>query len=120
MKPLAFPAALPASNPKGQGSDQAPPLSLGRLVRKSALLNAGIVLSALPMAALMGGPGALGPTGVLLAAVSVFLWAATFAAFSAMSLSRIFRQQASTAARRPSRRPGGRDGVADRWMDGPA
>jgi hypothetical protein len=114
----------PASRPswpalKGQDEPSVPPLSLGALVRKSALLNVSIVATALPVLALVGGPwGALAAAAVLVM-VSVFLWTATFAAFSFLSLVRIFRGQGRVAARRRSRAATQAAGLADGWLDGP-
>jgi hypothetical protein len=104
---------------KGRELDGVPPPSLRSLVRKSALLNLGILLSGLPLAAAYGGPDAILPTLVLLAAVSLIVWVATFAGFSLVSLWRIFRCQGTGVPRRPSRPTGGSEGLSDDWLDGP-
>jgi hypothetical protein len=104
---------------KGAECPDAPPLKLRGLVRKTALLNLGIVATALPIAALTGDPMAFVVALVVVALVSLVAWASTFAAFSFLSLARIFRAQAERRSLQAARRAEGRNGVADRWMDGP-
>jgi hypothetical protein len=118
MNPTPFCAAV--KGVMGQAGNAAPPLSLRSLVRRSALLNSGIVLSARPVFAAAGGRNAVIPAVAVLVAVSVVLWAATFAAFSLVSLARILFDQGSAKPRPPQGHPDGGGGLADEWSDGPA
>ena len=64
--------------------------SLQSVIRKSALLNLTIILTAFPVLFFAGGPDAVVPTLILMAAISVLIWALTFTLFSFVSLARIF------------------------------
>lgn len=117
MDPKRFHTAKAA--PKGQESPRAqPPKSLS-LVRKSILLNLGIVVTALPVLSFGGDPRALLTTLMILAAISVLIWTATFATSSFISVSKIFEAQRTNETGRRHRDPGTEFGVVDEWMDGP-
>ena len=91
-----------------------------RLVRKTLLLNVGIVLSGLATSACLAGPATFPIVVVLLAGVSLALWAATFAFLSSMLLLRILVNQSRTMMpERLGHRVLGRSGVGDEWIDGP-
>ena len=92
-----------------------PPSSLGTLIGKSALLNFAIVATSLPVLILSGGKTALYPALAVMLAISIVLWAATFACFAFLSLVRIFRLQANSVRRRPARWAG----LADESLDPP-
>ena len=88
--------------------EQVPPeptTRLGTLIAKSALLNFVIVVTSLPVLVLSGGKAALYPALAVMLAISIVLWAATYAAFTFVALARIFRFQAGRASRRPLVRP---------------
>ena len=99
--------------------DESPATGLRSFVRKSALLNAVIVLTAFPVLVFAGGPRAVGPTLAIMAGITFLIWTATFALFSFGSLARIVWTQVSTGKRRDSSHPAEEAGVADRWLDGP-
>jgi hypothetical protein len=94
-------------------------MSLRSVVRKSALLNATIVLTSFPVLVFAGGPKAVVPALVIMAGVSFLVWAATYTVFSFVSLARIYRILASGEPRRPFARRRSHAGVSDRWLDGP-
>jgi hypothetical protein len=96
-----------------------PAHSLRRLVGKSALLNAVIVLTSGPVLIYEGGPKAVIPTLEIMAGISVLIWTATFALFSLLSLPRIFVKPESCVARRELPDVAEETGVSDRWLDGP-
>jgi hypothetical protein len=100
-------------------SDGPPALSLRSVVRKSALLNAAIVLTSFPVLVFAGGPKAVVPALAIMAGVSFLVWAATYTVFSFVSLAQIFRILSSSQARRPHARPRPHSGLSDRWLDGP-
>jgi hypothetical protein len=87
------------------------------LVRKTVLLNLGIILSALAIAATLGRPAAFLIITILVPMVSIVLWAATFAISAFVSILRIFRRQ-DLWEPRPQYQAG--TGVGDEWLDGPA
>lgn len=122
MNPSRFPTSksTPATGQEPPRSPQqyGRPLSL---VRKSVLLNLGIVVTALPVLALAGNVQTLIPTLVVLGAISVFIWTATFTTVSLVSVAKIFEVQRTHAA---TATPAHRNrettlGVADKWMDSP-
>ena len=117
MNPTRFQTAKSA--PKGQESPRTRPPKHLSLVRKSILLNLGIVVTALPVLSFAGGARALVPTLAILGGISVLIWAATFATSSVVSVSKIFEAQRANEARRTRRDPGTEFGVVDEWMDGP-
>jgi hypothetical protein len=90
------------------------------LVQKSALLNLGIVVTALPVLAFAGEPKAVPLLLAILTAISVFIWAATFTVSSFFPLARIFRAQAMSGAK-PRLRVRAREAgvVPDPWLDDP-
>jgi hypothetical protein len=89
------------------------------LVQKSALLNLGVVVTALPVLAFAVEPKAVPLILAILTAISVFIWAATFAVSSFVPLARIFRAQAMNGAKPRPRVRAREAGVPDQWMDGP-
>jgi hypothetical protein len=93
--------------------------SLGSIVRKSALLNAVIVLTSAPILIFEGGPKAVVVTVEIMAGISILIWAATFALFSLVTLPRIFRTPVSRVKRSDALDPADEAGVADRWFDRP-
>jgi hypothetical protein len=92
--------------------------SLRSVVRKSALLNATIVLTSFPVLVYAGGPQAVVPTLKIMVGISLLIWIATYTLFSFVSLARIFWAPVSSGKRsnRPHREK--ETGVADRWLDG--
>ncbi|MHC5541071.1 hypothetical protein ACYOEI_22850 [Singulisphaera rosea] len=104
-----------AEKPSREAARILPAPNFRRLVWKSALLNFGIFLSALPLAWFMGGSKAIAPALRLLLVVSLVVWSATFTISAFMSLCWIFRSQRQRRLRASS--TGG--GVADNWLDGP-
>lgn len=105
---------------KGQGRSDEPNRSGLGLCSKTTLLNLGIVLSALPIAALAGGPEAIVPAVAPVAILSIAVWSATFAISAFVALSRIFWGLGLWGPRRSPRHPAGLGGVGDEWLDGPA
>ena len=101
--------------------DASPATGLRSVVRKSALLNLVIVLTAFPVLVFAGGPKAVVLTLAIMAGITFLIWTATFALFSFGSLARIVWTPVSTGKRRdPSHsHPAAEAGVADRWLDGP-
>lgn len=110
----------PASRPIVPGDEDGSPASSFRgLVRKSALLNAVIVLTSFPVLVLAGGPRAVVPALAIMAGITLTIWTATFTLFSCVSIVRLLVAAFSAGARR---KPAGRAravGVADQWLDGP-
>jgi hypothetical protein len=117
MNPTSFGAAIQAV--KGRDGDPPPPLQLRGFVWRSALLNLVIVLTALPVLAAAGGPGAILPAVTLLALLSALIWSLTFAAFFLVFLVRLFRRVSARVSGHSRRRPGAGSGLADAWLDGP-
>ena len=103
---------------EGWGRTPVPASGFRGLVRKTALLNLGIILSALAIAASLGRPAAFLIIVVFVPMISIVLWAATFAVSAFVSLSRIFWEQ-GVRGRRPRSHTGVGD-VGDEWLDGPA
>jgi hypothetical protein len=118
MNPTSFHAAIRAV--KGSGDNAPPPLRLRSLVWRSALLNLAIVLTAFPVLASAGGPGAVVPALVVMAAISALIWTATFTAFFFLTMVRAFWCLGLRGVQRRQGRPDARDGLADRWLDDPA
>lgn len=114
MKPASSHLSF-AKDPSQKGVRILPAPNLRRLVWKSALLNFGIFLSALPLAWFMGGTKVIAPALGLLLVVSLFVWSATFAISAFLSLCWIFRSQ-NQRRLQPSTNG---IGVADNWLDGP-
>ena len=92
------------------------------LVRKTALLNLGIVLSALVAWALLARPEEYLILPLLVLMVSIVLWSATFAISGCVSLYRVFWGPGKWVPRQPPPRlnGGGSIGVGDPWLDEPA
>jgi hypothetical protein len=87
------------------------------LVRRTLLLNFGIVLSALAMGSLWGKASALGLALVVLVTTAV-LWCATFAISSFVWIGQVFwRPRVPDAKQRP-RHAVRAGGVRDEWLDG--
>jgi hypothetical protein len=100
-------------------SESAAP-SLRRVTRKSALLNAAIVLTSFPVLALAGGPNAIIPALKVMAGITIVIWTATFSLFYFLSLARLFGPPTPRGKQPDPLRPPSDAGVADRWLDGPA
>ena len=106
--------------PLGPRAEKTPsPPTLRRTVRKSALLNAAIILTSLPVLVSVGGPRAILPALAIMAMISLLIWSSTFALFSFVSLARIFWAEGHSPAAHGGKPSGSRSGVADRWLDGP-
>ena len=112
------PPMLKSATVRGN-EDESPATDLRGIVRKSALLNVVIVLTAFPVLVFAGGPKAVVLTLAIMAGISFLIWTATFALFSFVSLARIFWTPVTTGKRRDSSHPAEKAGVADRWLDGP-
>jgi hypothetical protein len=112
---------LPTHKPQmvsgGEPDSRAP--SLRSVVRKSALLNATIVLTSFPVLAFAGGPEAIVPILAIMAGISFLIWTVTFALFSFVSLARIFWMPVSLGKPSDPPHPAEQTGLADRWLDGP-
>jgi threonine/homoserine/homoserine lactone efflux protein len=93
--------------------------SLRSVVRKSALLNLAVFVTAFPVLVMAGGPNAVVPALVLMAVISVLIWTATFTVFSFVSLASIFRTPVSPVAKHHPHHPTAQPGLADRWLDEP-
>ena len=100
-------------------ADVSPGPRLRNIVRKSALLNAVIVLTSFPVLAFAGGVKAVVPALEIMAGISVLIWITTFAVFSLVTLPRIFWTPVSTVNRSDALNPANETGVVDRWLDGP-
>jgi hypothetical protein len=99
--------------------DEPPPSSFRRTVLKSVLLNAVIVLTSFPVLVYAGGPGALVPSLMIMAGITILIWTATFTLLSFVAIGRIFWTGFSSATRRKPRVRARPVGVADHWLDGP-
>jgi hypothetical protein len=104
---------------KGQDGSAAPPMTLGGLAWRSALLNLAIVLTALPVLAYAGGPDALVPALAVIAVISAVLWVATFTVYFLVSIVRVFLHLGVRGFAHAYRRSGPEGGLADEWVDGP-
>src|SRR4051794_3899391 len=104
----------------GQSRTPIPMSGFGGLVRKTALLNLGIILSATAIAATLRRPASFLIIAFVVPMVSVVLWATTFAISAFVSLCRIFWGQGLRGTRRSPRHLTGGGGVGDPWLDGPA
>ena len=109
--------SVSTTSPPGKGAPELPPLRLRDLARKSALLNLGIVATAVPAALLIFDPRGWVVAAVAVGLVSLVVWSVTFAVFSVRSVARIYAVQNQIRDRRAARGPGP---VGDRWLDGPA
>jgi hypothetical protein len=105
----------PIPLPRNEAKSRAP--SLRSIVRKSALLNLAIVVTSFPVLVMAGGPNAAVPALLLMAAISIVIWAATFALFPFISLAAIFRTPVSPVAKPQAQHPAAESGLADRWLD---
>ena len=99
--------------------DRSPTSSFRRIIYKSALLNAVIVLTAFPVLVRAGGPRAVVPTLALMAGISILIWTATFTLFSFVTVIRLVWMAFSIRTRRKPAVRASRVGIADRWLDGP-
>jgi|GEM_PF-5023228 len=92
------------------------------LPQKSALLNLGLLTTALPLLAITGEPRAFVPIFILLTVISLLIWIMTLVVnWTLVMLSVLSRLHSGTG--KPPReqwdsRP--RGGLADSWLDGPA
>lgn len=93
--------------------------SLRSVVRKSALLNLVIVLTAFPVLVFAGGPLAVVPALAIMAGISLVIWTATFTLYFFVTLPRLFGTPVSSGKWRDPPHPAAEAGVADRWLDGP-
>lgn len=86
------------------------------LVIRSALLNLGILATALPVLAFAAGAEGLDAVALVLGGVSLLVWAATFAAYSFISLASLFSRPKGA---KPGNDPAPAGGaMADPWLDG--
>ena len=99
--------------------NQSPAPRLRTVVRKSALLNAIIVLTSFPVLIFEGGPLAVVPALEVMAGISVLIWTATLAVYFFVSLPWLFRTPVSSGKRSDPLRQKMAEGVHDRWQDGP-
>jgi hypothetical protein len=113
------PRALKTEMSRGN-ENEAPAPSLRSVIRKSALLNAMIVLTSFPVLVYAGGPKAVVLTVQIMVGISVLIWTATFALFSFAALPRIFRIPVSPAIQSDPAFSADGSGLADRWLDEPA
>jgi hypothetical protein len=104
---------------KGRGRTGVPSSGHAGLIRKTALLNLGIILSALVMGAYLGSRVGLLILLCIVPLISIVLWSATFAISAFVLLIRIFWGQASRLPRSFPRYPTAESGVGDEWLDGP-
>ena len=111
------PPALQRDMIRGNENESEAP-NLRSVVRKSALLNATIVLTSFPVLVYAGGPQAIVPTLKIMVGISLLIWIATYTLFSFVSVARVFWGPVSSGKRsnRPHREK--EAGVADRWLDG--
>ncbi len=100
-------------------ADVSPAPSLRSIVRKSALLNVVIVLTAFPVLVYAGGPKAVVPSLKIMAAVSALIWIATFALFSLVTFPRLFRTPASLVRPADTPHSANETEVDDHWLDEP-
>ena len=116
MKPAS------ASPMKGACVGRVPPSVFGSgflgLVHRTALLNLGIMLSALAVGVFTDSRENFLILFVLLPSVSLVLWSATFALSSFAALGQVFRRQGSGAAQEPAGHSCRRGGLGDDWVDG--
>jgi len=92
---------------------------LRSVVRKSALLNVVIVLTAFPVLVAAGGPLAVYPALAIMAGISLLIWTTTYTLYFCVKLPRLFWTPVSAGKRRDRPRSADQAGVADRWLDGP-
>jgi hypothetical protein len=104
---------------KGQGDAGVPASGHEGLVRKTALLNLGVILSALVIGASLGSRAIVLILLFLVPLISIVLWSTTFAISAFVSLARIFWGQGSRRSGAFPQHPAGRGGVRDEWLDGP-
>jgi hypothetical protein len=99
--------------------NESPASEFRSVVRKSALLNVVIVLTALPVLVAAGGPRAVVPTLAIMAGITLMIWTATFTVFSCISIGRLLWTTFSAGTRRKPPLPARDVGLGDRWLDGP-
>lgn len=105
---------------KGEPSTAASVLGLRQLVRRTLLLNLGIIVSGMITAVYLGRPEGFVVIFALLAIVSVVVWSLAFAFRSFAILFQIFTNPLSLPVSRPFQDHAPGSGVADRWLDEPA
>lgn len=118
MHHVRFPTMQSAATDR-EATDARPPRQGLSLAQKSALLNLGIIVTALPVLSFAGNPKAAPAIFLILAAISLFIWVATFVAASFILLARIFLGQASRGAKPSHRAPAQAAGIPDEWLDSP-
>jgi hypothetical protein len=102
---------------KEQGRTSAAPIDLWGLVRKSAYLNLGVLLSAAVMAGLQRGPDAVAAVGALVVIISAILWAVTLVVVLSVWLLRLFWRLDAVIRRQQRRRGVDQGDLRDRWLD---
>ncbi len=93
-----------------------PRLKFRRIVVRTGLLNFGILLSAVPLALVMGIGEALPLLLVVLGGVSLAIWTLTFAIAGLILVGEILWGQSLESRARLDYR----GGVVDKWLDDPA
>jgi hypothetical protein len=99
--------------------DPSPASRLRRIVLKSILLNAIIVLTSFPVLAIAGGARVVVPTLAIMAGITLVIWTATFTLFSSVAIGRLLWKTFSTSTQRKPPIAARKGGVVDRWLDGP-
>ena len=112
------PAATAKLRSTSKDDHDIPSPNLRGLIRRSSLLNFGIILSALAFAAYHGMPATA--VLVLVALQSVVVWSATFVIWVVLTSVANFRRLGRLLTHRPGRRPAFAGDLADEWLDGPA
>jgi len=105
---------------KSRDDEPLPPLRFRSLLWRSALLNAAIVLTALPVMISAGGPDVVVASIVVLAAISLVIWVATLVIYSLVTMIRILLRL-RLRKRTPSHPLVNMEvsgGLADEYLDG--
>jgi len=96
----------------------------GRLTlrQKSALLNLGLLMSALPLLLIMGEPRAFVPIFILLSVISLLIWIMTLIVNWTLVMLSVLPRLHSNTGKPPKEQWGSlsQGGLADSWLDGPA
>jgi hypothetical protein len=116
------PAVITTAKPGTKAQARPDPLGTGfrGVVRRSALLNLGIAVSALMIGAFAGRLALMLIVFRILPYLSLLLWAATFSLSGFAAILQVFRRENANPLRPliPYAAPS-RGGVPDRWIDGP-
>jgi hypothetical protein len=115
MRPESGAAVKPAAAPRVQTHAIGP--GFRGLVRRTLLLNSGIVLSALAMGILWGKASAPGLV-LLLVATTAVLWCATFAISAFVWIGQVFWRPRVLDSKQRPRRTTRAAGMHDEWLDG--